>query len=260
MGFQFHFLLVKGPLSLSIFIHHFHFLCAGTRSAWCWCWPSPPSCSCPLLLLLLPSPPFSLIQLPRCPLPLLPPSPPPFSFTHLHSTLGLPLCLKDLGLVNTKSKTHFTCSQLNSSQSKYSTVHHFQFLVSVFLRHLIVDDLLASHPMAAYLMANFLRRCHVSIYFFLAGHFKAVYLIDHPLIEQFLLIDYLISQKVVAGELEITAAGIFKVLELFLLSALLSVAKIVHLRISNLLRLIMSSNHFIKSSLFLAWRHFPSWW
>ena len=253
MGFQFHFLLVKGPLSLSIFIHHFHFLCAGTRSAWCWCWPSPPSCSCPLLL-LRPSPPFSLIQLPRCPLPLLPPSPPPFSFTHLHSTLGLPLCLKDLGLVNTKSKTHFTCSQLNSLQSKYSTVHHFQFLVSVFLRHLIVDD------MVAYLMANFLRRCHVSIYFFLAGHFKAVYLIDHPLIEQFLLLDYLISQKVEAGELEITAAGIFKVLELFLLSALLSVAKIVHLRISNLLRLIMSSNHFIKSSLFLAWRHFPSWW
>ena len=233
---------VHCPLSLSICSHQNHFhcfmfrhkihflctfirvtvLCSGTRSAWCWCWPSPPCC----------------------------PSSPSFSLTQRHFTIiRLPLCLKDLGLlVSTKFKTLFTyypsspTPLLNSLQSKYSNVHNFQFLVSIFLRHLIVVNLPARHP---------LRNWHVSVDFFSAGHFIAICLIAHPVIEQFMLVNHSTSQKlveVVAGELVELTPDIFIVLELFMSSALLSLANI--FRISNLY-LLFSLHYFWPGGIFL---------
>ena len=215
----------KKTLSPSIYSHqnNFHFLSAGTRSAWCWCWPPPP---CPLL-----SSPLSLIL---------------HHQRQLHF-IGLPLCLKDLLGLNTKSNiTHFTCYHssplLNSLQSKYSVVKHFPFLVSVFLSHFIIRHILF----------DIFRGSHV---FFLAGHLKAIYLIDQPLIQQLLFVDFLISQNLrETPEIFIISSLIF------ILSSLFS-ANIVHLRISYLYLLFLHCSHLLEfSSLSLAWRHFPSVW
>jgi len=122
------------------------------------------------------------------------------------TTIGSHLRLKDLGLNYTR--LNFTCYHhsspitplLNSLQSKYSTViQHFQFLVSTFVRYLTVVHL---------------RSCHISVYIFLAGHFIAIYLTSQKLVDLVELTPF------------------FIVLELFMLSALLSLAKIVHFKVS----------------------------
>ena len=221
--------------------NNFHFLYAGTRSAWCWCWPSL-SQSLPLPL------PLSSTSSSSSPLHL-----------HIHS-IAVALRLKDIGRVNTKNKINFTCYRsslplLNSLQSKYSTVPYFHSLVSVFLRHLIVSSLLGVH----FFVTTYSRGRQLLADFSQVDNIVKRYSILKPNFEYHLPVNCFKGKTMLVkpfhAKKRVTNPYNFIVLELLFLSLPI----IVHFRISNMSLLFTVCYHFIRFQLFLARRHFPLW-